>query len=83
MKYLLYMILISGFFTFVMFVRNNIIFMIRSKAIDIIYDNYEYFEMYGFSLLDNPGYIRMLFDLKKWTFKQFYPMLTIKEKDNV
>jgi hypothetical protein len=49
----------------VYFVRNNMTLKYRLRAIDLDLNVFR----------DGPSYEWMLFDLRKWTFKQFYPEL--------
>lgn len=43
--------------------RNWLAYSLRMKCIRRDFAAYE----------DGPGYYEMMFDLRKWTFKQFYP----------
>lgn len=55
------------------FIRNEIVYRVRVRAIDVIFDHPDWMERR--KILLNPSYNAMLFDLTRWTFKQFYPGL--------
>lgn len=57
--------------------RINIVTKTRLRAIGVIYAYKDWQEKK--ELLINPSYNEMVFDLTKWTFKQFYPELYIRE----
>jgi hypothetical protein len=76
------MLLLTFFIFLLLGKRNNLIFKIRNQAIKKIYD--ENIKNIGTSktrkeydsILDKPGsYYFMVIDLRKWTFKDFYPNL--------
>jgi hypothetical protein len=57
-------------FCFLMLARNGMIFRCRQKANAICY------QMGDWTIYDSkPSYEAMMWDLRKWTFKQFYPEL--------
>ncbi len=80
MFFLLCASVLLSFFCLLMSWRNNIIYKIRMKAINTVDEKSKkaiekgqdwtiYFDRYS----SCGGYLKMLFDLKKWKYKDFYP----------
>lgn len=61
-------------FCFLMLARNDLVYQVRAKAIDIIWDSKLDESVFD----DGPTYDAMMWDFRKWTFKQFYPELADK-----
>lgn len=66
-----------------MLVRNSLVFNCRERARKIIFAGVEW-EAESKKYLDNPNYSssynRMVLDLRKWTFAQFFPELAQRTK---
>jgi len=63
-------------FTIVMIilsVRNELVFRIRSEAIDVIFSFSDWKEKR--LILKDPSYYVMVFDLTRWSLEQYYPEL--------
>lgn len=62
------------FIIIIVIIRNEIVSRISKKAIYDIFkrDNWEELDI---KLLDNRPYSKMMLDIRKWTFKSFYPEL--------
>lgn len=89
MNIILYVLYFVFFMCFVMLFRNHLIYKIRIKAIDICYDKVKKSidksrELNDPSISDNwrdyykkldsyGEYNQMMFDFRKWTYKQFFP----------
>jgi hypothetical protein len=52
-------------------IRNEVVFNARGKAIQYIFKQDEWKALQN--RLDSPSYSAMLFQIHKWTYKQFYP----------
>lgn len=52
-------------------IRNSIVYNARCKAIDYIYARKNWQQER--QVLDTVSYERMMWQISKWTFKQFYP----------
>jgi hypothetical protein len=53
--------------------RTFLVYFVRNKALDIIYENKK--NIRNLSKYYNDDHFLMIIDLRKWTFKQFYPKL--------
>ncbi len=60
--------------------RNNLVLKLRLRAIDIIYVQPDWETLK--KLLENPSYYEMVFDVTRWTFKQYYPILVERENSS-
>ena len=71
---LLIFILTLGAITIIFGLRNELVYRFRMRAIDLHF-NRPYEEWSGIKFDVAYGtYMSMLFDMRKWTFKQFFPM---------
>lgn len=52
-------------------IRNSVVYNIQCKAIDYIYAQQNWQQER--KVLDTVSYERMIWQINKWTFKQFYP----------
>lgn len=73
---LMLMLLGCAFFGF----RIWLVSSIRERAIDAVYDRPDW-RVARLIYSQGPDYDAMIYDLRKWSFKQFYPTLTTKEPD--
>lgn len=75
------MVSISGFVVSVIIIllailleiRNEIVYYARGRASDYVFSQPNWKELQP--ALQNASYSMMIIDLRKWTFKQFYPTL--------
>lgn len=86
MKELMIVIIVLGFIgvlfcLFMAFVRNNLVYNVRKKAINIIYNNRVVGDgSLDWNIHDRVSYEKMMWDFSKWKFSQFYPELVEKKK---
>lgn len=77
-NFLFYIYIFLGFvFSLILIIRNSIVFKYRERALDLIYEG-ETLEpnLRKYYFLSST---EMIWDLRKWTFKQFYPHLVKDE----
>lgn len=63
MNFMLAVCTLAILFCFVMLARNEIVFWCRNKCIDLDFESFK----------AGASYHQMIWDFRKWTFKQFYP----------
>lgn len=69
MIFIIYFGLVLFCAAFMLF-RNELVYRVRQTAIQVIDEN-----DLSYKILNDPSYNEMVFQFKKWTFKQFYPEL--------
>jgi hypothetical protein len=78
MLFLLEFLILIGTLNIILLIRTQLIYKIRYRAINSIHlknlksENYD---LNCYDRLDKPSFNYMMFDISKWTFKQFYPDL--------
>lgn len=79
--WLIFVIALMGSLFYLAYVRNEIVYKVRMEAIDTIdLFPYEYHDRL-WAIYELTVYNDQFFDLRKWTFAQFYPELVYESSD--